>query len=364
MARILVIDDALVIAVLLKDTLSAHGYEVLLAHTADEGLKLVTPPFPDLIISDIDLPDVSGIDVCKMLRSRTETRHIPLVLITSRTQDQAAGFEAGADDFIMKPFKPAELVERVRAILRRAQRQAAAPQDAQAAAPAPNAPAPAAAAAPAAPAPVAAAPAAPPPAPASAGAPSAPKVRETAGAWLRLAAQALCEPRSVPVAAPDGRAAAIISLLLAAELLLATALSPGAPHPLFAALVASASWASAVGALVVACSIFGVTVAWGHGAYLVSLASLPLVLRYGGALAFSATTSLSPFLFAAGPAPLLDPGGFLAGRLDAFELWSLSLLGLFLLRQEGSGRPAAFAGSLAAYLAALCPAGILYLQRG
>ncbi len=119
--RILVIEDESDIAALIAYQLAHAGYQVRTATTGKEALRALEAELPDLIVLDIMLPEISGTDLLRTLRSRKETQSIPVVVLTALREeaDRVCGFELGADDYISKPFSPKELVLRVRAVLRR-----------------------------------------------------------------------------------------------------------------------------------------------------------------------------------------------------------------------------------------------------
>jgi DNA-binding response OmpR family regulator len=120
--RVLVVEDEHDIAGLIKHTLERAGdLEVEIAAAGDAALKAVTDRVPDLVILDLNLPILSGIEVCRILRTRPDTAHIPIIMLTARASeaDRVTGLEIGADDYIVKPFSPRELAARVRAVLRR-----------------------------------------------------------------------------------------------------------------------------------------------------------------------------------------------------------------------------------------------------
>ena len=99
------------------------GYQTRIAMTGQEALERAAQhPLPDLVVLDLMLPDIPGTEVCRRLRSRPETREIPVLMLTARGEeiDRVVGFELGADDYVTKPFSPRELMLRIGAILRRA----------------------------------------------------------------------------------------------------------------------------------------------------------------------------------------------------------------------------------------------------
>ncbi|MBI4249285.1 MAG: response regulator [Elusimicrobia bacterium] len=117
---LLIVDDESDIRESLHATLSMTGYQVLTAASGEEGLAKAQKDIPDLIILDVMLPHMSGFDVCRKLKSSPATKHIPVILLTALqdVEDKVQGLEAGADDFIPKPFTSQELLARVRAFLR------------------------------------------------------------------------------------------------------------------------------------------------------------------------------------------------------------------------------------------------------
>jgi DNA-binding response OmpR family regulator len=115
---ILVVDDETAITDLLEYNLVRDGYSVAVAHDGHEALRLALKLRPDLIILDLMLPGLDGLDVCRTLRRESE---VPIVMLTARVDevDRVVGLELGADDYITKPFSVRELLARVRAVLRR-----------------------------------------------------------------------------------------------------------------------------------------------------------------------------------------------------------------------------------------------------
>jgi two-component system alkaline phosphatase synthesis response regulator PhoP len=120
--RVLVVEDEQDIAELVKHTLERDGgTDVDVVHTGDAALKAVLDVPPDLIVLDLNLPVISGIEVCRLLRARGETKNVPIIMLTARSSesDRVVGLDTGADDYITKPFSLRELSARVRAVLRR-----------------------------------------------------------------------------------------------------------------------------------------------------------------------------------------------------------------------------------------------------
>jgi DNA-binding response OmpR family regulator len=120
MKKILVIDDLPENVFLLQDRLENEGYEVITAYEGKSGLNKAISEQPDLILLDIMMPDITGIDVCKKLVSNEETSHIPIILVTAKieAEDTKDGLEAGAFDYIKKPFNRVELLARVKSALK------------------------------------------------------------------------------------------------------------------------------------------------------------------------------------------------------------------------------------------------------
>ena len=116
-ARILVVDDDEALAEMVGIVLNNEGYEASFCETGDRAVSAVDSYDPDLILLDLMLPGMSGIEVCETLR---ETSDVPIIMLTAKsdTEDVVRGLEAGADDYIAKPFKPAELLARIRTRLR------------------------------------------------------------------------------------------------------------------------------------------------------------------------------------------------------------------------------------------------------
>lgn len=121
-ARVLVVEDEPDIRDLVSFHLGREGFEVRTARTGAQGLRDVRARRPDLMVLDLMLPELDGLEVCRRLRQDPETASIPVIMLTAKGDeaDRIVGLELGADDYVTKPFSPKELVARVRAVLRRA----------------------------------------------------------------------------------------------------------------------------------------------------------------------------------------------------------------------------------------------------
>lgn len=119
--KILVVDDEKDLLELVAFNLSNAGYRVMTAANGEQALERAREKTPDLIVLDILLPDLPGLEVCRILKSEDKTRGIPIVFLTAKGEeiDRVVGFELGADDYVTKPFSPRELVLRVKALLKR-----------------------------------------------------------------------------------------------------------------------------------------------------------------------------------------------------------------------------------------------------
>jgi len=122
MNRVLIVDDEEDLLELLAYNLEMSGFQVERAATGRRAVELADRKPPDLVILDVMLPDLQGFEVLRVLRSREKTRSVPVILLTARGEesDVLVGFELGADDYVVKPFSPRELLARVRAVLKRA----------------------------------------------------------------------------------------------------------------------------------------------------------------------------------------------------------------------------------------------------
>ena len=119
--HLLIVEDEAALVELLRYNFEQEGFRVSAAADGEEALVMVAEDPPDIIVLDWMLPHLSGLEVCRQLRRRPETRAIPIIMLTARGEegDRVRGLESGADDYLSKPFSPRELVARVRAVLRR-----------------------------------------------------------------------------------------------------------------------------------------------------------------------------------------------------------------------------------------------------
>ena len=119
--HVLVVEDEAALADLLKYNLEKEGYQVRVAMDGEEALVAAEERSPDLVLLDWMLPKASGVEVCRRLRARQETRNTPIVMLTARGEesDRVRGLDIGADDYITKPFSMTELLARLRAVMRR-----------------------------------------------------------------------------------------------------------------------------------------------------------------------------------------------------------------------------------------------------
>ena len=119
--KILIVDDEQDILELVRYNLSKEGYETVCAATGEEAIKINSEQRPDLIVLDLMLPGIDGLEVTKHIRNTNEEENTPIVMLTAKGEeaDVVTGLELGANDYISKPFSPRELIARIRAILRR-----------------------------------------------------------------------------------------------------------------------------------------------------------------------------------------------------------------------------------------------------
>ena len=120
---VLIVEDEAPLVTMLRYNLEREGFQVCEAADGEEALVQIAERRPDLVLLDWMLPLVSGIEVCRRIRRASETRSMPVVILTARGEeaDRVRGLDSGADDYVVKPFSPSELVARLRAVIRRAQ---------------------------------------------------------------------------------------------------------------------------------------------------------------------------------------------------------------------------------------------------
>jgi two-component system, OmpR family, phosphate regulon response regulator PhoB len=119
--RILIVEDERQLVKTLEYNFQREGFETAVAHDGSEGLRKAQTLIPDLIVLDLMLPGLNGLEVCREVRSGERTRHIPIIMMTARAEetDQVVGFSMGADDYVTKPFSNKVLMQRIKAQLRR-----------------------------------------------------------------------------------------------------------------------------------------------------------------------------------------------------------------------------------------------------
>src|SRR6266571_642456 len=121
--RILIIEDERALTDVLTYNLQREGYETIIAHDGQEGLRKAQTLLPDLILLDLMLPSLGGLEICRELRAGERTRNIPIIMLTAKAEetDQLVGFSMGADDYVTKPFSVKVLLQRIKALQRRLQ---------------------------------------------------------------------------------------------------------------------------------------------------------------------------------------------------------------------------------------------------
>ena len=119
--RIFVVEDDADIAELVADHLRREGFEIKVFHSGSDVMELVRQQPPDLVVLDLMLPGLSGLEICRMMRAEAAIATVPIIMLTARAEeeDRVHGLELGADDYLTKPFSPRELIARIRAVLRR-----------------------------------------------------------------------------------------------------------------------------------------------------------------------------------------------------------------------------------------------------
>ena len=123
--KILIVDDEINIRELIKFNLEKTGYRTLEAADGNEAMMMVKSEQPDLLVLDLMLPGIDGLEVCRLLKGNKDTAGIPIIMLTARSEevDKIIGLELGADDYLTKPFSPRELVARIKAVLRRSSKE-------------------------------------------------------------------------------------------------------------------------------------------------------------------------------------------------------------------------------------------------
>lgn len=123
--KILIVDDELNIRELVKFNLEKAGYKVLEAEDGQSAVSITRSERPDLIVLDIMLPGIDGLEICRIVKNSRETSAIPIIMLTAKNEeiDKVIGLELGADDYLTKPFSPRELLARIKAVLRRSQKE-------------------------------------------------------------------------------------------------------------------------------------------------------------------------------------------------------------------------------------------------
>jgi len=121
--RILVVDDEIYIVHILEFTLTMEGYEVITAADGEEALRKIEATRPDLVVVDIMMPKMDGYEVCRRIRQDEETKKLPVILLSAKGRpiDRETGLEVGADDYMVKPFSPRRLLEKIKDLLQRQQ---------------------------------------------------------------------------------------------------------------------------------------------------------------------------------------------------------------------------------------------------
>jgi two-component system phosphate regulon response regulator PhoB len=125
-ANVLVVEDDEDILELVRYNLEREGYQVQCTTSGEEAVKMAKEKLPDLVVLDLMLPDVDGLEVCKTLKSDDKTAHVPIIMLTAKGEeaDVVVGLEMGADDYIVKPFSPRIFLARIKTVLRRGSREA------------------------------------------------------------------------------------------------------------------------------------------------------------------------------------------------------------------------------------------------
>ena len=314
MTRILIIDDSDLVSRLLHEAMTEAGYEAAVASDANQGNQVALEFQPDLILLDVNLPDVMGFDLLRVIRNREELSNLPIIMITGShqtTEHKLKGFQTGADDYVLKPFEMPVLLERIKVLLRRSESQRLSTSRPATPSAVPN---------------------------------PTPVIPEPVFLSIGKAVSGIfCDPLNFPEKAhlPPLSMAFIASVLI----LILGGLgftAGGTLKPAVAALAAGGLWVSLISALVMTSSLLGITLGWREGARLFALAAAPILLKLFGAFAASASTALTPFYFTASPGIFLVAPPFWLSRLDLFEIWSVVLLWVLIRKRTGADRKSAW----------------------
>jgi len=305
MSKILVIDDSELISNLLNEALTAAGYEVSLAADANQGYQIAIETLPDLILLDVQLPDVQGFDLIGILKNRDELKNISIIMITGthgQTDHKVKALKAGADDYVLKPFEMPELLERIAAVLRRSRLPAEKMSSTE-----------------------------PPPSYSRVESPE-----KKYDSLQDVAERIFTAPHTLsPAALPPVSLlsfSAIVGLSLGGW-----AISAGSTvKPAMIGIGAAGLWGTCVAFLVMSGSIMGISLTWREGGRLFSLASIPLLLKLLGGFIVALVTSLTPFYFTASPALFVKSSSLWLERLDLFELWTVWLIWTMVKQCRGS----------------------------
>lgn len=346
MSRILIIDDNALVGSVIKEALEQAAYEVTVALDANQGYATAITFQPDLMLLDVHLPDLLGFDLLNLFKQRDDLKNIPIIMITGShidTQFKVRAFKSGVDDYVTKPFEMPELMERVAAVLRRSQNGGKA---VMASGPAPMAQTPVV--------PIAGAPTAMVPTPSPHVPVAAPAAKtdnpafvlpkhsdDESSARLDISGvmnQVLFAPRHFRADRPLPKMAVLYLLCANGLVLIGLIAAAGAAiKPIAAVLLVTGIWGLAISWIVIMSSLLDIRLGWAEGARLFSLAAIPLLLRLVGGCFLAFATTLSPFLFSAGPALFSKkPTGLMDG-VDLFVLWTVYLCGRFLKTRDGRG---------------------------
>lgn len=328
MSRILIIDDDEMVTRVLQEGLTQAGFAVEATSEAFQGYKAAAARRPDLVLMDVQLPEMSGIDLIQFFKNDAQLKSIPIIMLTGshhQTEHKVKAMERGADDYILKPFVMEELVARIHMVIRRLAPQTSVPAATTTTVPVKSAGAPFIAALPA-----------------------QNKVANPPVPFVHvghLMENVLCNPTTIVKGIQYPRLAPTYVISAVAFIFLGVAMTASSPiRPLAAGLWVTCTWGMAVATLVMCCSIMGLHLKWKEGAYIISLAGIPALLKIIGGTVVSILISLSPFLFTLSPALMTRKVPWVLGRLDVFELWSAALLWIFLRQWSGGNKKRASIG--------------------